>query len=69
MPAHWTDWNAPVSPSGFPLSTIIASVRTSVKTTPNAIAVTKTASVQYVGVPRAASRSPATAATAQLRMK
>jgi hypothetical protein len=37
MHAHWTDWKAPVSRSGRPLSTIIASVSTSVNARPSAI--------------------------------
>ena len=39
MHAHCTDWKAPVRPRGRPFSTIIASVRTSVKASPNAISV------------------------------
>jgi len=61
MPAHWTDWNAPVSRALPALHH--HRVREDIgEGDANAIAVTKTASVQYVGVPRAPAE-PATAAT------
>ena len=39
MAAHWTDWKAPVRPSGLPFSTMRASTSTSVKASPAAMAV------------------------------
>ena len=42
MHAHCTDWNAPVRPRGRPLSTIIASTKTSVKARPSPMSVNST---------------------------
>src|SRR5262249_55511402 len=54
MAPHCTDWKAPVSPRGLPLSTISASTRTSVKARPGAMTVNRPASKEgeRAGQPR-----------------
>ena len=67
--AHWTDWKAPVSPSGLPRSTIIASVRTSVKARPRLMTVIRSAIRQYVGAPIRESATAATVASVHVSRK
>ena len=69
MAAHCTDWKAPVRPSGLPFSTIIASVRTSVKAMPRPMISRKTARLPYIGSPSRPSATPASVASAEVRRK
>ena len=63
MAPHCTDWNAPVSPRGLPLSTMRASTSTSVKARPRPITVNRPASHRRcAGTPRPSAR-PAAAAS------